>query len=34
VILRGSIKRDNMQQLMMDLNALNPKKVTNQLTVK
>jgi osmotically-inducible protein OsmY len=34
VTLRGSIKRNNMQQLMMDLNALNPKKVTNQLTVK
>lgn len=34
VVLRGSIKRDNLQQLMMDLNALNPKKVTNQLTVK
>jgi hyperosmotically inducible periplasmic protein len=34
VILRGSIKRDDLQKLMMDLNALNPKKVTNQLTVK
>lgn len=34
VILRGNIQRANLQQLMMDLNALNPKKVTNQLTVK
>lgn len=34
VTLRGSIKRDDLQKLMMDLNALQPKKVNNQLTVK
>lgn len=34
VTLRGSIQRDQLQQLMMDLNAANPKKVNNQLTVK
>lgn len=34
ITLRGSIKRDDLQKLMMDLNALKPKKVTNQLTVK
>lgn len=34
VTLRGSIKRDDLQKLMMDLNALNPKKVNNQLTIK
>jgi len=34
VTLRGSIKRDDLQQLMMDVNALQPKKVNNQLTVK
>jgi osmotically-inducible protein OsmY len=34
VTLRGSIKRDNLQQLMMDLNATNPKKINNQLTIK
>jgi hyperosmotically inducible periplasmic protein len=34
VTLRGSIKRDQLQQLMMDLNAANPKKINNQLTIK
>ena len=34
ITLRGSIVRDDLQKLMMDLNGLNPKKVTNQLTVK
>lgn len=34
ITLRGSIKRDDLQKLMMDLNALNPKKVNNQLTIK
>lgn len=34
VTLRGSVSRDNLQKLMMDLNGLNPKKVTNQLTIK
>jgi osmotically-inducible protein OsmY len=34
VTLRGAIKRDDLQKLMMDLNALNPKKVNNQLTIK
>jgi len=34
VTLRGTIKRDDLQKLMMDLNALNPKKVNNQLTIK
>lgn len=34
VTLRGNIKRDDLQKLMMDLNALNPKKINNQLTVK
>ena len=34
ITLRGEIKRDKLQQLMMDLNALNPKKVENQLVIK
>jgi len=34
VTLRGTIKRDDLQKLMMDVNALQPKKVNNQLTVK
>jgi osmotically-inducible protein OsmY len=34
VTLRGTIKRDDLQKLMMDLNAMNPKKVNNQLTIK
>ncbi len=34
ITLRGEIKRDRLQQLMMDLNALKPKKIENQLVVK
>ncbi len=34
VTLRGTIQRDDLQNLMMNINALNPKKVNNQLTVK
>jgi hyperosmotically inducible periplasmic protein len=34
VTLRGTIQRADLQKLMMDLNALNPKKVNNQLTIK
>ena len=28
------IKKDKLQQLMMDLNALRPKRIDNQLVVK
>ena len=34
ITLRGQIKRDSLQQLMMDLNALSPKKIENQLVIK
>jgi hyperosmotically inducible periplasmic protein len=34
VTLRGEIKRDNMQPLMMSLNALKPKKIENELVIK
>ncbi len=34
VTLRGELKRASLQQLMMDLNALNPKKIENQLVLK
>lgn len=34
VTLRGEIKRDNLQKLMMSLNALKPKKIENELVVK
>jgi len=34
IILRGQLKRDSLQQLMMDLNALRPKKIENQLVLK
>ena len=34
ITLRGQIKRDSLQQLMMDLNALRPKKIENQLVLK
>jgi hyperosmotically inducible periplasmic protein len=34
VTLRGEIARDQLQQLMMDVNALQPKKVDNQLSLK
>jgi osmotically-inducible protein OsmY len=33
VTLRGTIKRDNLQKLMMSLNESNIKNVNNQLTV-
>lgn len=33
VTLRGSIKRDDLQKLMMELNSTNPKKINNQLTI-
>jgi hyperosmotically inducible periplasmic protein len=34
VTLRGEIRRDKLQELMMALNALKPKKVENQLSVQ
>lgn len=34
ITLRGSISRDNLQKLMMQLNEMNPKKINNQLTIK
>ena len=34
ITLRGAISRDNLTKLMMELNALNPKKINNQLTIK
>jgi len=34
VTLTGSISRNNLASLMQTLNALNPKKVQNQLTIK
>jgi hyperosmotically inducible periplasmic protein len=34
ITLRGEIKRDRVQQLMMDLNALKPKNIENQLVIK
>jgi hyperosmotically inducible periplasmic protein len=34
ITLRGQLKRDSLQQLMMDLNALHPKKIENQLVLK
>lgn len=34
VTLRGEIQRDKLQELMMALSALNPKKIENQLAVK
>lgn len=34
VTLRGEIKRDNLQNLMIALNELKPKKIDNQLAVK
>jgi hyperosmotically inducible periplasmic protein len=34
ITLRGQIERDKLQQLMMDLNALRPKRIDNQLIVK
>lgn len=34
VTLRGEIKKDKLQQLMMDLHSLKPKKIENQLVIK
>jgi hyperosmotically inducible periplasmic protein len=34
ITLRGEIKRDNLQDLIVSLNGLNPKKVENQLVIK
>lgn len=34
ITLRGTISRDNLQKLMMELNEMNPKKINNQLTIK
>ena len=34
ITLRGQLQRDSLQQLMMDLNALQPKKIENQLVLK
>ncbi len=34
ITLNGSIKRADLQQLMMSLNSLHPKKINNNLTVK
>jgi osmotically-inducible protein OsmY len=34
VILRGEIKRDNLQDLIVSLNELRPRKVDNQLVIK
>jgi len=34
VTLRGSIKQDDLQQLIMKVQELKPKKVENQLTIK
>jgi hypothetical protein len=34
ITLRGQLKRDSLQQLIMDLNALRPRKIENQLVLK
>lgn len=34
ITLRGSIDKDKLQQLIMDLNALKPKRIDNQLVVE
>ncbi|HEV8084636.1 MAG TPA: BON domain-containing protein [Chitinophagaceae bacterium] len=34
ITLTGSVKRSNLQTLMMSLNTLKPKKIDNQLTIK
>ncbi len=34
ITLQGSIKRDDLQKLMVRLNGLNPRKVENKLTLK
>lgn len=34
ITLRGEIKQDKLQQLIIDLNALHPKRIDNQLAVE
>ena len=34
ITLRGQLKRDSLQSLMMELNELKPKKIENQLVLK
>ncbi len=34
ITLNGTIAKDKLQPLMMSLNALQPKKIENKLTVK
>lgn len=34
VTLRGTVKRDQLQNLMQDMNALRPKRIDNQLVIK
>ncbi len=34
IILRGEIKQNKIQQLMMELNTLRPKRIENQLFIK
>lgn len=34
ITLRGQLKRDSLQQLMMELNELKPRKIENQLVLK
>ncbi len=34
ITLRGEVKKDKLQQLMMDLNGLHPKRIDNQLVIK
>lgn len=34
ITLRGELQRSSLQQLMMDLNTLQPKKIENQLVLK
>lgn len=34
ITLRGQVTRDELTQLMMDLNALRPKRIENQLIIK
>lgn len=34
ITLRGQVKENKLQQLIMDLNALRPKRIDNQLVVK
>lgn len=34
IVLRGTIERSQLQNLMQDMNALRPKRVDNQLVIK